>query len=279
MNVRIITDSTSDIAPKVAHALGIKIVPVYVHIGNEIYRDGVDLSTVEFYHKLVTSYIQLTTSPPAPEDFTRVYLDCSQKADAIVSIHISAKVSGTYDSAQQGKKRAKGECRIEVIDSHFGSVGLALVVMAAARIAKSGRNLQSVLEETQKAINQVHLLGIVETMKYLVLGGRASEATASIADILNIKPLLTFKKGEIVRAGLSRKSSIGIDRLYEFVESNLSIQDLAIAHSTVPEHASQLKARLGSIFHEKKIHVTEIGAALGVHLGPGALIVALRRGD
>ncbi len=78
MNVRIVTDSTSDIAPKVAHALGIKIVPVYVHIGNEIYRDGVDLSTAEFYHKLVTSYMQLTTSPPAPEDFTKVYLDCCE---------------------------------------------------------------------------------------------------------------------------------------------------------------------------------------------------------
>jgi len=115
-------------------------------------------------------------------------------------------------------------------------------------------------------------------MKYMVMGERVSKATAAVANILQIKPLLTFKNGEIVRAGLVRKYSSGMDRLYEFVKISPTIQDLAIAYSTAPEQASQLKARLGSIFPEEKIHVARLGAALGVHGGPGVLLLALRRG-
>jgi len=277
MVVKIVTDSTSDISPEVAHALGITVVPAYVRFGDEVYRDGVDISNDGFYHKLVTSFVHPISSEPTPQDFSRVYSDCSKEAEGIISIHISAKISGTYDSALHGKKMMKGECQIEVIDSHFTSVGLALVVMAAARLASAGDSLPSVIEETRRAIGQVHMLGIFDTMKYLVLGGRVSKVTASIAGILNIKPLLTFKNGELVRAGLVRTNSSGMDRLYEFVEGNPAIQDLAIAHSTVPEQASQLKARLGAIFPEEKIYVAQLSAALGIHGGPGVLILALRR--
>lgn len=279
MSVKIVTDSTSDISAEVAHASGITVVPAYVQFGDEVYRDGVDISNDGFYQKLVTSFVPPVTSPPAPQDFARIYSDCSKEAEGIVSIHISAKLSGMYNSALQGKKMAKGKCQVEVVDSHFASVGLALVVMAAARLAKAGGNLQSVLEETQKAINQVHMLAILDTMKYLVLGGRVSKATAAVADILQIKPLLTFRDGEVIREGLVRTYSRGMDRLYEFVENRLNIQDLAIAHSTVPEIANQMNKRLNSIFPGGKIHVTQLGAALGVHIGPGALVLALRQGE
>jgi len=279
VSVKIVTDSTSDISPEVAHASGITVVPAYVQFGDEVYRDGVDISNDGFYQKLVTSFVPPLTLPPTPQDFARIYSDCSKEAEGIVSIHISAKISDTCNSALQGKKMAKGKCQIEVVDSHFTSVGLALVVMAAARLAKAGENLQSVLEETRKAINQVHMLAILDTMKYLVLGGRVSKATAAVADILQIKSLLTFRDGEVVREGLVRTYSRGMDRLYEFVENRLNIQDLAIAHSTVPEIANQMNKRLNSIFPGEKIHVAQLGAALGVHIGPGALVLALRQGE
>ena len=279
MSVKIVTDSTSDISPEVAHTLGITVVPAYVQFGDEVYRDGVDISNDGFYQKLVTSFVLPVTSPPTPQDFARIYSDCSKEAEGILSIHISAKISGTCNSARHGRRISKAKCQVEVIDSRFASIGLALVVMAAARLTKAGENLQSILEETQKAINQVHMLGIFDTMKYLVLGGRVSKSVAEIADIRQIKPLLTFKDGEIVRAGLVRTYSTGVDRLYEFVEDRLNIQDLAIAHSTVPEQASQMKERLSSIFPEDKIHVAQLGSALGVHSGPGALVLALRQGE
>jgi len=277
MVVKIVTDSTSDISPEVANTLGITVVPVYVQFKGEVYRDGIDISNDGFYHKLTTSFVQPTTSEPTPEDFAKVYSDCSKEAEGIISIHVSAKISDTYNSALQGKRMAKEKCQVEVVNSTFTSVGLALVVMAAARLAKAGENLPRVVEETQRAIGQVRMLGILDTMKYLVLGGRISGATASIAGILNIKPLLTFKNGEIARAGLVRTYSQGVDRLYEFVESIPTVQDLAIAYSTIPEQADLLKARLGTIYPEEKIHVAQLGAGLGVHVGPGVLILALRQ--
>jgi len=276
MTVEVVTDSTADISSELAEALGITIVPVYVMFGEEVYRDGIDITNDEFYHKLETSVVHPKTSQPTPEDFARVYSQCSKKSDSIISIHVSAKTSGTCSSALQGKKTTKGKCRIEVVDSRVTSVGLTLVVMAAARLARAGEDLLKVFEETRKAIDEVRTLGIFDTMKYLVLGGRISKATASVAGILNIKPLLTFKNGEIVRSGLVRKNSTGMDRLYEFVENNHDIQDIAIAYSTEPEQADRLKARLGSIVPEEKIYVTRLGAALGVHSGPGALLLALR---
>ena len=278
MSVKVVTDSTADISPEVAQALGITVVPVYIRFGDEIYRDGVDISNDGFYHKLVNSFVHPTTSEPTPEDFAGVYSDCTDESDSIISIHISAKISDTYKSALQGKKMMKGECQIEVIDSHLTSVGLGLVVMTAARLAQAGKNLVSIFEETRKTIGQVRMLGMFDTMKYLVLGGRVNKATASIAKAFNIKPLLTFQNGEIVRTGLARTYSNGIDRLCEFVESCPTIVDLAIAHSMVPEQAEQLKTRLGSIFPAEKAYVTQLGAAIGVHGGPGVLLVAFREG-
>lgn len=277
MVVKVVTDSTSDISPEVAQALGITVVPVYVRFGDEVYQDGVDISSDEFYHKLATSLVHPTTSQPTPEDFARVYADCSKEADSIISVHVSAKVSDVYNSALQGKKMTKGKCQIEVLDSHVTSVGLALTVRAAAKLAGAGGSLLEVFEETRRAIGQVSITGLVSTMKYLVLGGRLNKATAVVASILDIKPLLTFKDGEIVRAGLVHTYLQGMDRLYKFAESNPHIQDLAIAYSTEPEQARRLKARLGSCFPEENIYIAQLGAGLGVHLGPGVLIVALRR--
>jgi len=277
MVVKIVTDSTSDISPEVASALGITVVPVYIQFGDEVYRDGVDITNEEFYHKLATSVVHPVTSQPTPEDFTRVYSDCSRGANGIISVHISAKVSGIYNSALQGKKMIEGECQIEVVDSNVTSVGLALIVMAAAKLAGAGGSLLEVFEETQRAIKQVCMSGLVNTMKYLVLGGRLNKATAVVAGILDIKPLLAFKDGEIVRAGLVHTYMQGIDRLYKFVESKRNIQDLALAYSTEPGQASQLMARLGSVFPGNNIYLTQLGAGLGVHVGPGVLIVALRQ--
>lgn len=278
MVVKIVTDSTADISPEIAGTLGITVVPVYLRFGDKVYRDGVDISSVEFYRKLVTSPVHPATSQPAPQDFAAVYSDCARETEGIISIHVSAKTSGTCNSARQGREMTQGKCHIEIVDSGFTSVGLAFVVMAAARLAKAGGNLPRVLEETYRAISQVRMLGLFDTVKYLVQGGRVSKALGMVASVLQVKPLLTFKDGEVVRAGLVRTYSAGVDRLYEFVARTPAVQELAIAYSTIPELANQLRARLGAIFPEEKIYVTQLGAALGVHGGPGALALALRRG-
>lgn len=276
MTVKIVTDSTSDIPHELARTLNIETVPVYVKFGDEVYRDGVDISGDGFYHKLTTSFVNPFTSPPKLQDFFKIYSDCSKDAESIVSIHISATISDTYDSAMKAKKLMKEKCRIEVIDSRFTSVGLALIVVAAARLANAGESISNIVEETQRNISQIHLLGLVDTTKYLAAGGRVNRAIAAVADLFQIKPLLTFKDGEVVRRGLTRTYLRGMDDLCEFVETSPNVQDLAIAYSNVRTQAEELRKRLGSVFPEEKILLAQIGAGLGVHMGPGALVVAFR---
>jgi len=276
MTVKIVTDSTSDLPPQLAQQLGITVVPVYVRFGEKVYRDGVDISHDELYQKLMESPIHPTTSQPPPSDFADVYSKLSQEADEIVSIQVTSKLSGTYNSALQGRELAETGCRIEVVDSLSTSMGLGLIVMAAARLAEAGESLQGVMEEVRQAIPSIRVLGVFDTLKYLAKGGRLGKAKALLGTLLNVKPLITMRDGELFPAGQVRTRSKGIDRLFDFVKNALNIQELAIVHSTTPDEASSLRERIGSIFDKKRIHIARLGPALGVHGGPGTLILALR---
>lgn len=280
MSIKIVTDSTSDMPTEVAQALGVTVVPGYIHFGNDVYQDGIDISNKAFYQKLISSPFHPTTSEPTPEDFEKVYSDCSQEAESIISIHVSTKISKTYNSAMKAKKALKGQCQIEVVDSRLVSAGLSLMVMEAAKLANAGESIRNIFEQINRDIGKIRMLGVLDTMKYLVKGGRVIKIKASLSRMFQMKPVLTIKKGEIVQEGLVRggSSSRLIDRLYDFANDSVTIQDLAITHSVVPDQAEELKKRLGSIFPEEKIHMSQIGAAIGVHGGPGTIIVALNQG-
>ncbi len=277
MGVKIITDSTSDISPELAMSLGIEVVPGYVRFGKEVYRDGVDINKLGFYKKLAGSPLHPETTEATPKDFAQIYSDCEHEADSIVSIHISSKISRMYDSAQKGKKMIKANCDIEVIDSHFASIGLGLIVVTAARLANAGESIVNIVTETKMAISRISMLGFFDTMKYVARGGRASKHVMELSSIFKIKPLLTFRDGEIVSEGIVRTKARGIERLYTFIKDALEIQDLSIAYSTDYDSAVALRQRLASVFSEQRVYVEQIGSALGAHCGPDAVFVAFRR--
>jgi DegV family protein with EDD domain len=276
MNVKIVTDSTSDLSPELAADLGIEIVPGYVRFGRETYRDGVDISKSGFYEQLADSPFHPLTSGASPRDFARAYTQAAAGADGILSIHISSKISDMYHAAQQGKKLVKTGCPIEVIDSCFASIGLALVVIDAARLAKVGKGIEEIAGAVRENIGWTRMLGFFDTMKYIARGGRVSRHVMELSGILKIKPLLTFKDGEVVVEGLVRTHDHGIEELYKFVEKVPGIRDLGIAYSTDYDMAVALRERLVPVFPEKRVYIERIGAALGAHCGPGAVFVAFR---
>jgi DegV family protein with EDD domain len=277
MKVQVITDSTSDIPPELAEELDIRVVPIYLRFGDKIYRDGVDIRSDEFYSMLTSSPIHPATSQPNPEDFVSVYKEYCENTEGIVSIHISSKISGTYNSATIAQKMLESRCPIEVIDSKFNSAGLGLVVIAAARLAQYGANLTDIVKEANRAVSQVRMFGMFETMKYLARSGRVNKTIAAASQILHVMPLLTFNDGEIVRAGLVRTINKGMDRIYDYIKSNTPINELIVVYSVVADQANHLKKRLSEFIHEEKIMIAELGAGLGVHGGPGVLLTAIRR--
>ena len=277
MTVKIVTDSSADLPAELIQELGITVVPLYVRFGEKTYRERVDISEDEFYQRLQHDPIHPNTIQPSPQDFADVYQKLSPGADGIVSIHISTKLSGTYNAALQGKELVKADCPIEVIDSQLTTMGLGLITMAAAKMAKAGKDLPSVVEETKQIIPNIHVLGLFDTLKYLALGGRIGKAKALLGSILNVKPMITLKNGEVLPAGQARTRSKGIERLIDFVKSTANIQDLVILHNTTPDEAQTLAERIDPIFAKEQIIIARCGTTLGVHAGPGLLFVVLRQ--
>ena len=276
MTVKIVTDSTADLPPQLARELGITVVPVYVRFGDEIYRDRVDISEDEFYHRLLHGHIHPTTTQPTPKDFVDVYKNLVGQADGIISIHVSSKLSGTYNSALLGKEFVEKECPIEVIDSKLVTMGLGQLVIAAKYLAESERGLDQVVEEVKHIIPSIHVLGLLDTLKYLALGGRIGKVQSLLGSVLNEKPMLTIEDGELLPAGRFRSRAKGIDRLFDFVKNAVDVQDLAIVYNTTPDEAQALVGRMASMFPKERIRLAKLGPALGVHAGPDILFVAFR---
>jgi DegV family protein with EDD domain len=276
MTVKVVTDSTADLPNDLVKKLGITVLPIYVRFGEEVHRDRVDISEDEFYERLEHDPAHPSTVQPGPQDFLEVYRKVAKEADGIVSIHISSKLSGTCNSALMARGMMETECPIEVIDTQSVSMGLGLIVIAAATMAEAGEGVDKVVEAAKQAIPKIHLLAMFDTLKYLLLGGRIGKAKALLGSILNVKPMASLKDGEVVPAGQVRSRAKGMDKLFDFVKNAGNIQDMAVVYNTIPDEAQSLAERIGTVFDKKKIRMSRIGPALGVHMGPGMLIVVLR---
>ena len=276
MTIKIVTDSAADLPSLLTEELDITVVPVYLRFGEQVYRDRVDISEEEFYQRLLNDPVHPNTTQPSPQDFANIYDKLSQEADGIISIHITSKLSGTYNSAVLGKKMVSERCPIEIVDSQTLSIAVGLMVIQASIMARSGMSLQQIVDELGKIIPNVHLLILFDTLKYLVKGGRIGRAKGLVGSVLNVKPLLTVRDGELMPSGQVRTRSKGMDRLLDFVKDATEIQDLAILHSTTPDEAQALVERTSPIFPKERTILARLGPGLGVHGGPGILAVALR---
>jgi len=276
MPVKIVTDSGADLPDQLTKELGITVVPLYIRFGEEVYRDRVSISADEFYERLTHDPVHPSTTQPGPQDFLEAYQKLSADADGIVSIHISGKLSGTCNSALMAKDMLEGECPVEVVDSETLTMSLGLIVIAAAEMAKAGESMDKIVEWVKQAIPKTYLFFLLDTLEYLKKGGRIGKAKALLGSILSVKPMLTMKDGELVPAGQARTRAKGMDKLFDFVENAGNIQDLAVVYNTTPDEAQNLAERLGSVFAKEKIRMARVGPGLGVHGGPGAIIVSFR---
>lgn len=276
MVIKIVTDSTCDLPDDLLKELDITVVAEYLSFGEKIYRDQVDIQQDEFYEKLVSGSVYPKTAQPTPQDFADVYTRLSATTDAIVSLHLSTKLSGTCNSALQGKKLVNTACRIEIVDSRLVSVALGLVVMQAAKMAQAGMSLEQIMAGISTSIANVHFLIYFDTLKYLAKGGRIGKAKALVGALLNIKPLLMLKDGELVPTLQVRTRAKGTAILEDFARKASSIEDLAVLYSTTPDAARDLVDRLAPLFPKERIILSRLGSALGVHGGPGVLAIAFR---
>ncbi len=273
--VKIITDSVCDIPSQVIQDLGIAIVPLIISFGTENYRDGVDLTSEQFYERLKTSKIFPTTSVPPPISFAETYDRLAEEADELVVITVTAGLSATYEMAIQGKALMKKKCRVEVVDSRAEIMAEGFIAMRAAQAANAGASFDEVMEVIQKTMPRVSILGAFDTLEYLRRGGRIGAAKVLLGAILNINPLITVKDGLVVPAGRTRSRAKAIDSLYEFVESYSNIEELAVENTACPEEAEALIERLNPLFPKERIYRCKTTPVVGAHTGPGLLLISI----
>jgi len=275
MAVKVVTDSTSDIPAQVAQELGITVVPLYIHFGNEVHRDGVDISAAEFYDRLIKEPQLPKTSAPSSGTFTETYNNLATQTDEVISIHISSKLSATYNSALVGKEGMEASCRVEIVDSLSASMGLGLLAIVAAKAALAGADLDQITAIVSRDIPNTHYFGLVDTLEYLHKGGRIGKAQALLGSVLNVKPLIEIRDGEVYPLERVRGQAKGLARLCELAQKFPRIKEMTIAHTTTPEELEVLSARLITSFPKDRIYRSQCGATIGTYLGPGTLTIGL----
>jgi DegV family protein with EDD domain len=268
--VRIVTDSTADLTPEQQRAAGITMVPLNVHFGDQVFRDHVDLSADEFFRRLKASPQLPRTSQPSVGAFEEAYRTLREGGDEIVSVHLSSKVSGTYNSALMAAQSV-GDGAIDVVDSLSTSMALGFMALEAARLARAGKDRKAIAERLQALVPKARVICVVDTLTYLERGGRIGKARALLGSLLNVKPILQLKDGEVVPLGRARGRPQALNRLVELLERDGKVSQLAIMHGAAQSDAEQLRDRVASTYPGLDILLTEIGAVLGTHTGPGVI--------
>jgi len=275
MTVKIVTDSTSDLTAEITGRLGITTVPLYVHFGTEAYRDGIDLTTEDFYRKLTQSKILPTTSTSAPGTFAGVYDGLAEEANEILVITLSSKFSTTYQSAVQGKEMRRSKCRLEVIDSLFSISALGLICISAANVAQAGASLDEVVETVRTNMRRVDTRMAFDTLEYLKRGGRIGTAQAFLGSMLRVNPILTIKDGYTEAVARTHSRAKAIDYLCDFAMSFSHIEEMAVEDATTPDEAELLVERLSAKFPSGRIYRTKVSPVVGTHVGPHVLAVSV----
>ncbi|MFC1860886.1 DegV family protein [Chloroflexota bacterium] len=275
MALKIVTDSLGDISPDIIKELGITIIPLNITFGTESYRDGIDLTTEQFYEKLTHSKVLPKTTLPSLSTFIEVYDKLAEETDEILVITISQKLSATYEAALQSINQKKKRCRIEVIDSQQAIAAEGLLVIAAARAVKNGTSLDQVIELTRHNIPRLDVRIVFDTLEFLHRGGRIGKAKAFLGSVLKMNPILGIKDGEVYPFGRERSRAKAIEYLYNFAASFSHIDEMAVEDATTPDEADMLVERLGSIYPKERIYRSKVSPVIGAHVGPHVLGVSV----
>jgi len=270
MTLRIVTDSACDLPANIVEQYGIRIVPLFINIGNVSYQDGIDLSREEFYKNLPGYASAPKTAAPGPAKFQAVYDQLADEgASAILSIHISESLSNTIEAARLGAKDYT-RVPVTVVDSQQLSLGVGLLVVAAAQAAADGKSVEEIVALLEEKTTRTYTFAALDTLEYLRRSGRMSVAVASLGEILRIKPVLKMNKGDAT-AERVRTTRRAIELLIELLKEIQPLEELYLVHTFSPDKLEILREKAAPLYNgEDELLAVPVTPVLGAHLGPGA---------
>ncbi|MBQ8603939.1 MAG: DegV family protein [Oscillospiraceae bacterium] len=275
MKTVIITDSTCDLTREQLAQLDVEAVSLSVNFSDKSYRDGVDITKRDFFKMLAESKENPTTSQPSPEDFLTLFEKHKQQGNQVVYIGISSVLSGTVQSAQI----AKGMCGyddIYIVDSLSATAGIELLLRIACDMRDAGASAGEIAAELTALVPKMRLYAYVDTLKYLVRGGRVSKTAGAIGGALGVKPLITIADGAVLSLGTARGQKGAFEKMCSIVkDADIDTSKPVMLTHTVPEENMHL---FEAYLMEKGVNYDwiygEVGSVIGTHVGPGAVAVA-----
>jgi DegV family protein with EDD domain len=280
-NVRIVTDSSCDIPPEIVQTLDIVVVPMNIHFGTETVQEGVTMTTHEFYERLLRDAPSLQadpskapkTSQPSPGIFMQIYQKIAEGSKEIISIHVSSALSGTYNAALNAARQMNEtkDAHITVIDSRNASMCLGWMVIAAAEAAQRGESSAEIINLALDMIPRLHIPSMLDTLEYVRFSGRIGKAQAFLGTLLNVKPILGIEGGEVIPIERARSKGKALERLVDITRHYAPFEDVAVMHTHAPETVQELVDMLAPYHPRERIIISETCAAIGAHVGPGAL--------
>jgi DegV family protein with EDD domain len=284
MAVRVVTDSTAYLPTDLAEASSLHVVPLTVTVSGRDGREGIDVSPADVAAALAERRMTVTTSRPAPAEFSQAYqnlLDAG--ASGVVSVHLSARLSGTYESARMAA--AEFGDRVAVVDAATAGMGVGFVAMAAYQAAGQGGDVPAVRDAALVAAARTHTLFYVDTLEFLRRGGRISAASALLGTALSVKPILHVLGGEVVLREKVRTAGRALARLVELAaevageeagepDVDIAVQHLGAADRATALHDALLDRLQGRV---RRAYLSEVGAVIAAHTGPGVIGVAVHR--
>lgn len=273
MPVKIVTDSTCDLPRSIIAKYDITVVPLYINIGSNSYRDGVDLLRQEFYEQLLTLTPPPTTAAPGPVHFRHVYEQLAEQgATEILSIHLTSNLSATFNNARLGAQQTR-QIAVTTFDSRQMSMGLGFLVLKAAQAAAKGETMAEIVALLESQITRVYVFAILDTLQFLKASGRIDWLRAGLGDLLQLKLLLTLHQGQISTEKV-RTAKQASHRLRDLLTELAPLEQAIILHSHAPAKATLLHQYLTSLLPNRDSPFVEITPILGTHVGPGAVGVA-----
>jgi DegV family protein with EDD domain len=278
-SVAVVTDSTADLPAELIEQLGITVVPLNVRIGGESYEDRVSITPEAFMQMLEADNGMPMTSAPSVGRFANEYERLSQTHDRILSIHISSKLSGTYNSACTARDLFIDGPEIRVIDSTSASMGLGLIVKRAAEMAREGATIREIEDQVMRMITRTHVIFLVDTLEHLRRGGRIGRAAEIIGSVLKLKTLLRIEEGIVVPQARTRTHARAVAGLVQLINELPRIESAAVLHTAGADDVGTLIDCLAPKVPEDTLIIAELSPVLSAHIGPKGLGVAILEGE